>query len=183
MLNTAKKAAVTVMLTLSYGLCLANEGVVVDSPVTASVTPVANADAVIKEGTIISVELLDVLSSKMSKTGDIFRMKTKQDLVIDGKIIIPAGSMAYGTVTYAEKRRMMGQPGELYYRMDYLKVGDSQIKIRSSRSAEGKDATGSTIALVALFGVFGTLKKGKDIEVPVGTSFEVYIAETSQIAL
>ena len=138
---------------------------------------------VIQEGVILKVSTLDALSSNTSKQGDIFRMKLDDELKISNLIAIPAGAIAYGTITYAEPRRMLGQPGELYYRVDYIKHGEQRIKIRTSRSAQGKDSNSATFALVALFGVFGAFKKGKDIEVPVGTSFEVYVSETITISL
>jgi hypothetical protein len=141
----------------------------------------ASAPLTLREGTILKVSTLDMLSSKISKQGDIFRMKLDEDLKIDNITVLPSGTIAYGTITYAQPRRMLGQAGELYYRVDYLQLGEQRIKIRTSRSAQGKDSTGSTIALVALFGVFGALKKGKDTEVPVGTGFEVYVSESTII--
>lgn len=143
------------------------------------VTP-ATGSVLLQEGALIEVELLDTVGSKLSKQGDVFRMKTTADISVQGQVVIPAGSIGYGTITYAEPRRMLGQPGELFYRFEYVKVGDRHIKIRSSQGGAGKDSTGSTIALVALFGVFGMLKKGADIEVPAGTRFEVYNAVNAE---
>jgi hypothetical protein len=186
MWNFIRSAVLTLLLVCISGFAHADDPAVQPAAeVTAndSTTTAPTNKAEIKEGTILTVELLDGLSSKLSKTGEIFRMKSKHDVTVDGNVVIPAGSMAYGTITYAEPRRMLGQPGELYYRVDYLKVGEQQIKIRASRGGEGKDATGSTVALVALFGVFGMFKKGKDIEVPAGTAFEVYIAENATVSL
>lgn len=146
-------------------------------PLATPATPV-----LLQEGAIIEVELLDTLSSKVSKQGDIFRMKTRADISVQGRVVIPAGSIGYGTITYVEPRRMLGQAGELFYRFEYVKVGDRQIKIRSSQGGTGKDSTGSTIALVALFGVFGMLKKGADIVIPAGTKFEVFNAQNAEFS-
>ena len=136
--------------------------------------------ALLQEGTLIEVELLDTLSSKLSKQGDVFRMKTTADVEVKGRVVIPTGSIGYGTITYVEPRRMLGQAGELFYRFEYIKAGDRNIKIRSSQGGAGKDSTGSTIALVALFGVFGMFKKGADIVIPAGTRFEVYNAVNTE---
>ena len=174
-LNAQAPATQSVQATQSENQPLTNKAPETQTALQNSAVAITGP-VILQEGTIISVELLDTVGSKLSKQGDIFRMKTTADVSVQGIVVIPAGSMGYGTITYAEPRRMLGQAGELFYRFDYIKIGERLIKIRSAQGGKGKDSTGSTVALVALFGVFGMLKKGADIEVLAGTQFEVYNA-------
>lgn len=138
-------------------------------------------ELLLQEGTLVRMELIDLLSTKSSKQGDIFRLRLLDDLLVNGQIVAPKGSLASGTVTYAEKARFLGEGGELYYRIDYLKAGEHQIHLRASRHSEGKDSTGAAVALIVLFGVFGMLKKGKDLALPGGSVMEAYVAQDTRL--
>lgn len=56
-----------------------------------------------------------------------------------------------------------------------------KIKLRASQGKEGGDKTGTTVALVALFGVFGFLKKGANAKIKEGTKIKVYTDEAKKV--
>lgn len=83
----------------------------------------------------------------------------------------------------AKKKGYMGQAGELNVRLNYLRVGDSRLRLRASKGGEGKGAMGATVALTVLFGPLGLLKRGHDIEIKPGQTITAYLDQDADLAI
>lgn len=92
-------------------------------------------------------------------------------------VVAKAGCHAFGEVTHAEKAGMMGKPGDLSIRLDYLKVGEVRVHLRGTKGKEGANGTTATVALTVLFGPIGLIKHGHNIDIQKGTSLKAYIAD------
>ena len=79
---------------------------------------------------------------------------------------------------------MMGRGGTLGIRVESATTVDNQkLKLRSTKGKEGDDKTGTTVALVVLFGPLGFLKKGKNAVIKPGTEIKVYTDEEKKVAI
>lgn len=127
--------------------------------------------------TRVSIQVVPALGSQISKTGDTFEIRLAEPIVVDGKALVPAGTMGMGEVVHAKKPGGSGTPGELILAARYLEIGDRQLRLRSMNFAEsGVDkyktvnsiliASSATIPAIAFIG-FGI--NGKDLNVPAGT--------------
>lgn len=128
----------------------------------------------VPEGTEIVINVDDKLSSETNKEGDRFSISLADDIVLADGTKLPAGLKGAGEVTHAKKKGMMGKPGELNVRFDYLKAGDTKIKLRGQKGAEGDARYGTTITLTVLFGPLGLIKHGKDVEIKPGQRMTIY---------
>ena len=117
------------------------------------------------------------LSSKTAVDGDPVIFVLDQDIKVGDVIVAKAGSKAFGEVTNAHKSGMMGKPGDLNIRLDYLKTGDDKIRLRGTKAKEGENATTSTIVLTVLFGPIGLIKHGKNIDIKQGTQLTAYVSD------
>jgi hypothetical protein len=71
----------------------------------------AQSNVSVPEGTPLKVNLQTTISTFSSKVGDPFQAKLVDPVVIDGKTLIPAGSIVEGRVTkLSEPRRISGKP-------------------------------------------------------------------------
>jgi hypothetical protein len=71
----------------------------------------AQNGALVPADTILTVQLETTLATFSSRSGDPFQAKLAQDIVINGKTMLPAGAMIEGRVTkVAEPRRISGKP-------------------------------------------------------------------------
>jgi hypothetical protein len=74
-------------------------------------TMVAAQSAPVPAGTALMVKLETTLATFSNKAGDPFQARLTQAVVLDGKTMIPAGTMVEGRVTkVAEPRRISGKP-------------------------------------------------------------------------
>lgn len=153
-----------------------------DSPAVA-----APADAVSLPGTgatvippltPIEISIDAALGSKISKSGDLFPILLNAPIIVDGKVLVPAGSRGMGEVVHAKKAGGSGAPGELVLAARYLVVGDRQIRLRSlNYEAVGQDKIGLASAVTMGAGPFGLLLKGGEKVVPQGTVAHAKTAE------
>ncbi len=138
---------------------------------------------VIPDGTEFTVVTIDEITSKTAAEGDPLTFKVLEDLKIDGLTVIAKDTIVKGTVAQAKKAGMMGKGGSLGIRVESTMTVDSQkLKLRSTKGKEGDDKTGTTVALVVLFGPLGFLKKGKNAVIKPGTQIKVYTDEEKKVA-
>src|SRR5271155_82883 len=153
------------------------------TPATASVAPDASAKYMLKEGEDVPLTFAQDVSSKTAAEGDPVAFALAEDLKVGNVVVAKAGSHAFGEVTNAKKAGMMGKPGELSVRLDYLKAGDTKIHLRGTKGKEGDNATTSTVVLTVLFGPIGLIKHGHDIDIKPGTALKVYVSDDVALPL
>lgn len=155
---------------------------VVHSPPAAAVQQ--DKELLIPDGTELSVVTTEEISSKTATEGDVVTFKIEDDLVVDNHIVILKGTIVKGLISAAQKSGRLGKGGKLGIRVEGTTTIDGQkLKLRASQGKEGGDKIGTTIALVALFGVFGFFKKGSDAKIKVGTKVKVYTDEARKVYL
>lgn len=154
-------------------------------PANTSQEPAKPANVkVIPDGTEFTVFTTDEITSKTASEGDPLTFKVAEDVKIDGAIVIAKDSLVKGTVATAKKAGMMGRGGSLGIRVESAMTVDNQrLKLRSSKGKEGDDKTGTTVALVVLFGPLGFLKKGKNAKIAPGTTIKVYTDEEKRVEI
>lgn len=154
------------------------------TPTIASQDPPAENVKVIPDGMEFTVVTVDEISSKTAAEGDPLTFKVAQDVKIDGQVVIAKDSLVKGIVAQAKKAGMMGRGGSLGIRVESATTVDNQkLKLRSTKGKEGDDKTGTTVALVVLFGPLGFLKKGKNAVIKPGTEIKVYVDEEKKVAI
>ena len=146
-----------------------------------------NADdpvKVIPDGMEFTVVTIDEITSKTAAEGDPLTFKVAQDVMIDGQVVIAKDSIVKGVVAQSKKAGMMGRGGSLGIRVESAVTVDNQrLKLRSTKGKEGDDKTGTTVALVVLFGPLGFLKKGKNAVIKPGTEIKVYVDEEKKVMI
>lgn len=152
------------------------------APAAAQPTP-ASTKVKLREGEELVIRFEDRLSSGANTSGDQFSIALEEDMKLSDGTVIRAGYRGRGEVTEAKKKGFMGQAGELNVRLNYIRVGDTRVRLRASKGGEGKGAMGATIALTVLFGPLGLLKRGHDIEIKPGQTLTAYVDQDAEIDL
>jgi hypothetical protein len=142
----------------------------------------AGAEVVVPDGTEFDVETTEEISSKTATEGDPLTFKVVEDVKVNGQTVIAAGTLVKGVISNAKKAGMMGKGGQLGIRVESTTAVDGQkLKLRSSKGKEGDDKTGTTVALVVLFGPLGFLKHGKNAKIKPGTHIKVFTDEEKRV--
>ncbi|MGA9248439.1 MAG: hypothetical protein WBV87_09355, partial [Candidatus Acidiferrales bacterium] len=137
---------------------------------------------VLKEGTEVPLVFAAALTSKTAVDDDTVNMTLAEDLKVGDVIVVKKGAPAVATVTSAKKAGMMGRPGELSIRLEYLKSDDQRLHLRGNKGKEGEGKVGATVALTVLFGPIGLIKHGKNVEIPEGTPLTAFVDQDYMLA-
>jgi hypothetical protein len=145
--------------------------------VSAPSAPDASGKYMLRDGTDVNLQFAQDLSSKTSSEGDPVTLTLVDDVKVGDVVVAKAGSKAIGEVTKAEKSGMMGKAGELNIRLEYLKAGDTKIKLRGTKGKEGESGTTGAVVLTVLFGPIGLIKHGKNVEIKQGQALHAFVGD------
>lgn len=155
----------------------------VTEPVAASAAEAPAATLRLPANTVVELETLDAVSSKTSKPKDFFRLRVAEDVRVDGRVLIPAGTEALGQVVHAAKSGGGGKAGELILAARAIKLPRGDVKLRSGFGAAGQQRTGAALATSIAVGVFGLFVHGKELLLPAGTPLSARVAEDTELPL
>lgn len=183
------------------------------APERAPATAPARAMIKVPKGTIVALKLRTDLNSGQSRVGDPFTAVVTEDVVVDGKTAILAGSKVRGSVTEVVPAKRGAGNASLTMRFDQLEpTGSDAVDIVASLSDQsdskkkrnaaiiggsaaggallgriiGKDTKGAVVGAV-VGGAIGTgvvmSKEGEQVNLPSGTEMDVKLERAIQVQL
>jgi len=168
-------------------LLLGASTVMAQNPVTNPTPepqPAATSGVVLQDGTPVELRITETISSASAHVDDTVPFEVLEQIKVGGLLVIPKGSMAWGTVTKAQHKRRLGRAGKLDISIVAVRLADGEkAALRSVKDVNGGGHQGAiTGAIVATSIVFFPvaplflLIHGKDITIPEGTDITAYIS-------
>jgi type IV secretion system protein VirB10 len=103
----------------------------------------ASAEYTVAAGTRLPLSMINSVSTKHTEMGDRVYLATAFPILVNGRIVIPAGSWVMGTVTEVKKPGRVKGRGELYIRFDNLTLPNGVTReFRSRMGGMDADSTG-----------------------------------------
>ncbi|NLV91014.1 MAG: hypothetical protein GX030_01295 [Firmicutes bacterium] len=154
---------------------------------------IATAVREVPSSTLVKIQLLAGVSSEKNKVNDQIPYEIIEDIIVDGTLVIPAGTKGTATVTEAREAGRLGRDGVL--RLDFGRVtaiDGSRIRlVLSERASEENQslymAAGASMLGVVLLagnpiGLAGALLvKGKDVSIDSNVEFYVEVATEAKV--
>jgi len=131
----------------------------------ATPTPAPAPPVVVPAGTTLTVRLGQEIGSKISSAGDTFKATLADDVEVDGKTVIPAGTSAKGTVVDAKPLGKIKGGALLEVRLSQITIDGIDHSIDTTaveRTEKGKGKRTAEIAGggAALGGIIGGIAGG-----------------------
>ena len=92
----------------------------------------AQAEGTVPQGTKITVVTDQSVSSKTAKIGETVTGSVARDVIADGKVLIPKGSLAKLTVSSVQASGRLSTPAKLYLRLRTVTVKDKTYTLTTS---------------------------------------------------
>jgi hypothetical protein len=173
-LRNAALGAVLGLLCATWHPASAQVASATSAPPIAVSAPCCDAVA----DTLVELETTEAISSRDRKPGDSFGLRLHAPLIVDGSVVIPAGTMGIGQIVHAERARGGGKPGELILAARYLQLDDRQVRLHGMKLfAVGGDHSKTALAVAMAVGVFGQFVHGGEVEIPAGTLANAKLVE------
>lgn len=127
-------------------------------------------------GTNLPVRLQDPLDSGVNKTGDTFRVLLDQDIVVNGRTVVPRGAVLEGKLSHVERSGRVEGRAAMSMQLTSLQAGGQSYQVQTgvlafeAESSKKKDATkvGVGAGLGAVIGAIAGGGKGAAIGAAVG---------------
>ena len=143
---------------------------------------IINGHAYIPKDTKIELELITPISSKRSKEGNTFRLKTLENLLINDVVVIPANQEVLGTITKSRKNGMLGRKGRLEFSINEIKtVNGVTVPLDAQIKGKGHSDNGAVAVAAAVSLVGGLFMKGTNIYYEPGQKFVAVVAADTDL--
>jgi hypothetical protein len=151
--------------------------------VVAAGTP--QADNVLRTGTPIELKMAETLTTKGKKleAGYLAHLEVLDPVLVNGVVVIPAGSPAVAEITDVRNKGMWGKSGRIAARMLYVTVGDRKIRLRGVFDDKGVTGTAGVVAAIAFLPVAGFFTTGTSATLPLGGAVHGFVDEDVTLAV
>jgi hypothetical protein len=123
------------------------------------------------QGTSVRLRTLSPLSSMDNKTGDRFDLEVAEDVLLNGRVVIPRGSPAKGEVAMVKKKGMWGKSGKLETRVLSVRANGRDIPLRGTVADKGDTGTAGVVGSILVLPIAGFFVTGTSATLPQGTGF------------
>lgn len=153
-------------------------------PVAPILAPADNV-SILRAGTPIALSLREELTTKGKKlrVGHRFQMEVSEDVVLNGHVIIPAGSPATGEVTDVRNKGMWGKSGHISARVLFVRVHGRQVRLSGQFDDKGVTGTAGVVAALAVVPIAGFFVTGTSAKIAVGSAIPAFIDEDVPVAI
>lgn len=125
----------------------------------------AKTRVLVPDATAVPVHLIAPINSAENHVGDLVSFVTVSDVVVNGWVVVPAGSKGQGHITKIDQAGGHGHPGTLDIVCDWVFSADGgKIRLQSTPfEAVGKTSHGgATVAGIFTYGLASNAVRGGD---------------------
>ena len=109
-------------------------------------------------------------------------MTVTHDVQQDGVVLIKTGTPAVASLVQVEKNRGGGLPGILFFRVDYLDLNGTLIRLCGEAAREGEAKPPNAAVLIPVVGPFTLFRHGTDAVIKQGTPFTAFLYADTALA-
>lgn len=143
----------------------------------------AQKKVTIKSGTIIPLESVKEVRGAKAHEGETVDFKVVRDVVVDGVVAIPAGTVAKGTVYEAKRSTAFGTRGRLGIKIRYLNTPSGDIINFTSSEVYIKGTNRTAISVVVFCFTLLPFPCGGKAVMPIGFEAEATVAANTTITV
>jgi hypothetical protein len=153
----------------------ASETAIVLSPQTSGV---------LRAGTPIPLKMSEALTTegKKLRVGHRFQLEVAEAVMVNGQVVIPAGSPATGEVTDVRNKGMWGKSGGINARALFVRANGQQIRLTGQIDDKGVTGTAGVVGALVVVPIAGFFVTGTSARIPVGAPVKAFIDEDVPVA-
>lgn len=149
----------------------------------ATIAPAIGGDT-LRAGAEVQLTMAENLTTQHKELhdGQRVRLQVAENVTLNGRVVIPAGSPATGELTDIRNKGMWGKSGHINGRVLYTRVGDRQIRLSGTFNEHGSTGTAAVVGAVLLIPIAGFFMTGTSARMPIGTPVKAFLDEDLKLA-
>lgn len=154
-------------------------------PAASPIATPTTTNAVLRAGTPVQLQMMEEITTKKkaAKVGQRFMLEVTASVEVNGVVVVPAGTPAWGEIVSVRNKGMWGKSGHLEAKLLFARVNGRQIRLTGSFDDKGKTGTAGVIGAVALLPVAGFFLSGTSAVLPKSLPVGGFIDEDVPLAI
>lgn len=157
---------------------------VVSPSQTATVVPQQAAGNVLRAGAPVPVALSQALTTKGKslKVGQIVRLEVAQDVMLNGRLVIPARSPVEGVLTEVRNKGMWGKSGAIRLHINSVNINGVIIRLNGDMDTRGDTGTAGVVGSIVVLPIAGFFVTGTSAEMPLNMPGRAFLDQDIALA-
>ena len=124
---------------------------------------------VLRSGSPVPVALSEPLTTKGKnlKVGQKVRLEVAQDVMLNGRLVIPARSPVEGVLTEVRNKGMWGKSGGIRLQIKSVNINGATIRLTGDMDSRGSTGTAGVVGAIAVMPLAGFFVTGTSAEMPL----------------
>ncbi|MFC4295473.1 hypothetical protein ACFO0A_10445 [Novosphingobium tardum] len=164
--------------------------VVSQAPVTLSPTqnvtllPQQATGDVLRAGAPIPVALSEFLTTKGKalKVGQRVRLEVAQDVMVNGRLAIPARSPVEGVLTEVRNKGMWGKSGAIRLHINSVNVNGTPVRLTGDMDTRGQTGTAGVVGAIVALPIAGFFVTGTSAEMALNMPGRAFLDQDVALA-
>jgi hypothetical protein len=149
-----------------------------------ALVPQQAAGDVLRKGTPVPVALSQPLTTKGKnlKVGQPVRLEVAQDVLLNGRVAIPARSPVEGVLTHVRNKGMWGKSGAIRLDITSVDINGTKIRLTGEMDSRGETGTAGVVGSLVVLPVAGFFVTGTSAEMPLNMPGRAFLDQDIALA-
>lgn len=139
---------------------------------------------VLRAGAPVAVALSEFLTTKGKrlKVGQRVQLEVAQDVLLNGRVAIPARSPVEGVLTEVRNKGMWGKSGAIHLHINSVNINGANIRLKGDMDTRGETGTAGVVGAIVALPVAGFFVTGTSAEMPLNTPGRAFLDQDIALA-
>ncbi len=142
------------------------------------------AGNVLRAGAPVPVVLSEFLTTKGKrlKVGQRVQLEVAQDVLLNGRVVIPARSPVEGVLTEVRNKGMWGKSGGIHLHIKSVNINGTSIRLKGDMDSRGETGTAGVVGAIVVLPVAGFFVTGTSAEMPLNMPGRAFLDQDIALA-
>lgn len=142
------------------------------------------AGNVLRAGAPVPVALSEFLTTKGKhlKVGQQVQLEVAQDVLLNGRVVIPARSPVEGVLTEVRNKGMWGKSGAIHLHINSVNINGTSIRLKGDMDTRGETGTAGVVGAIVALPVAGFFVTGTSAEMPLNMPGRAFLDQDIALA-
>jgi hypothetical protein len=139
---------------------------------------------VLRAGAPVPVVLSEFLTTKGKslKVGQRVQLEVAQDVMLNGRVVIPARSPVEGVLTEVRNKGMWGKSGAIRLNIKSVNINGTSIRLKGDMDTRGETGTAGVVGSLVVLPVAGFFVTGTSAEMPLNMPGRAFLDQDIALA-
>jgi len=139
---------------------------------------------VLRAGAPIPVVLSEFLTTKGKrlKVGQRIQLEVAQDVLLNGRVVVPARSPVEGVLTEVRNKGMWGKSGGIHLQVKSVSINGTNIRLKGDMDSRGETGTAGVVGAIVVLPLAGFFVTGTSAEMPLNMPGRAFLDQDIALA-